>query len=500
MAYRLSFEMDVADSLRECIRGELASAASLLGDEFDADPVEAIHEARKSLKKARALLRLVRPGLGKHVYRRENRALRDAGRLVSGARDADVLVETVAGLAERYAGRLPEADFDGLAEHLRAAAAESRAAGAAGAGRAEAIDLLDGVANRVEDWPLADCDWATVAAGMEVAYGRGRAAFAAADGEPTVERLHDWRKRVKDIWYHQRLISPSWPEVLDALAEEAHRLSEILGDDHDLAVLAELLEGDSRPPVPADPTGLLELVAERRAELLECARHRGRLIYAERPAAFARRTRHYLEEGREAAAATAEEVATEPEDEAAAAAEHGEETAADAAEDPCGYEIERKFLVAEVPGELDRFPAEAIEQGYIVIEGSAEVRVRRRGGRTLLTVKSGAGGVRVEEEFEIDERRFASLWPLSDGRRVAKTRYRLPEDGDLTIELDVYAGALDGLVLAEVEFDSEAASEAYEPPDWFGPEVTEDLRYANRALAVDGVPATGADAGAPRPA
>jgi CYTH domain-containing protein len=255
-------------------------------------------------------------------------------------------------------------------------------------------------------------------------------------------------------------------------------------------VLAELLSGDSRPPVPADPAGLLELVAERRAELLACARHRGRLIYAERPAAFARRTRRYLEEGRDAAAAAAE-TQDDP------AAESRDTPAADQAEVPCGYEIERKFLVAEVPAELGRFPADVIEQGYIVIEGSAEVRVRRRAGRTLLTVKSGAGGVRVEEEFEIDERRFASLWPLSDGRRVAKTRYRLPEDGDLTIELDVYAGALDGLVLAEVEFDSESASDAYTPPDWFGPEVTDDLRYANRALAVDGVPATSTDAGAP---
>jgi CYTH domain-containing protein len=68
----------------------------------------------------------------------------------------------------------------------------------------------------------------------------------------------------------------------------------------------------------------------------------------------------------------------------------------------------------------------------------------------------------------------------------------VPEDGGLTIELDVYTGALDGLVLAEVEFSSEAASAAYEPPAWFGPEVTEDLRYANRALAVDGVPAASA--------
>ena len=94
-----------------------------------------------------------------------------------------------------------------------------------------------------------------------------------------------------------------------------------------------------------------------------------------------------------------------------------------------GSEIERKFLVAELPDDLGRHPAESIEQGYIAIEGAVEVRLRHRAGRALLTVKSGAGRVRVEEEFEIDERRSASLWPLSEGRRVSKTRYRLPGGG-----------------------------------------------------------------------
>jgi len=157
-----------------------------------------------------------------------------------------------------------------------------------------------------------------------------------------------------------------------------------------------------------------------------------------------------------------------------------------------GTEIERKFLVRQPPDDLDSHPSESIEQGYIVVEGSAEVRVRRRGGTTVLTVKSGQGRVRVEEEFAIDERRFDSLWPLSDGRRVAKTRYRLPVDVDagLTIELDVYEGDLAGLTTAEVEFESEQASDEFAPPDWFGEEVTDDLRYANRALAVDGRPAS----------
>jgi CYTH domain-containing protein len=165
----------------------------------------------------------------------------------------------------------------------------------------------------------------------------------------------------------------------------------------------------------------------------------------------------------------------------------------------CGSEIERKYLVAEVPGDLEAHPAETIEQGYIAVDGSVEVRLRRRDATLLLTVKSGSGRVRVEEELEIDARRFDSLWPLSQGARVSKTRHRLPGPDGLTIELDVYTGELAGLVVAEVEFESPAASDRFQAPPWFGPEVTDDRRYANRALAVDGIPAPAAPAVAAAP-
>jgi len=117
-----------------------------------------------------------------------------------------------------------------------------------------------------------------------------------------------------------------------------------------------------------------------------------------------------------------------------------------------------------------------------------EVRLRRRGDRTLLTVKSGPGHVRVEEEMALEERRFDTLWPLTDGRRVIKTRYLVPIGSDLVVELDVYAGDLAGLLTAEIEFPSEQASTAFEPPDWLGPEITGDERYANQSLALRGPP------------
>jgi len=114
--------------------------------------------------------------------------------------------------------------------------------------------------------------------------------------------------------------------------------------------------------------------------------------------------------------------------------------------------------------------------------------VRRRDDSASLTVKSGRGRVRVEEEMAIEADRFERLWPLTEGRRIEKTRYEIPAGDALTIELDVYAGDLDGLVTAEVEFASEDAAEAFAAPSWLGPDVTDDARYKNQRLAVDGAP------------
>ena len=152
-------------------------------------------------------------------------------------------------------------------------------------------------------------------------------------------------------------------------------------------------------------------------------------------------------------------------------------------------EVERKFVLAGPPPDLDRHPADAIEQGYLAIAGDGvEVRVRRRGESCTLTVKSGPAHVRVEEEIPIDERRFEALWALTDGRRLVKTRHLVPLEDGLEAEVDVYGEGLDGLVVAEIEFPSESVSAGFEPPAWLGREVTGDAGYANQSLATRGAP------------
>jgi adenylate cyclase len=150
-----------------------------------------------------------------------------------------------------------------------------------------------------------------------------------------------------------------------------------------------------------------------------------------------------------------------------------------------GTEIERKFLVGSRPERLDEAPSEEIEQGYLALEPEVEVRVRRIGPNHRLTVKNGHGLSRGEVEIELSTAQFEALWPLTEGRRVSKVRHRL-EGGARTIEIDVYRGDHDGLIVAEIEFATIAESERFEPPVWLGPEVTGEERWANRSLALAG--------------
>jgi adenylate cyclase len=151
-------------------------------------------------------------------------------------------------------------------------------------------------------------------------------------------------------------------------------------------------------------------------------------------------------------------------------------------------EIERKFLLTEPPSQLEGSKSRPIEQGYLAISEDAEVRLRADGEKRLLTVKGGRGETREETEVELPVDVFDELWPQTSGLRVEKTRHLVPLDDDLTAEVDVYSGDLEGLVVVEVEFESGELSKNFEAPDWLGEEVTGDHRYANQSLAADGVP------------
>src|SRR5688572_1971440 len=148
-------------------------------------------------------------------------------------------------------------------------------------------------------------------------------------------------------------------------------------------------------------------------------------------------------------------------------------------------EIERKFLLKRFPPDLKKCPHDTIEQGYLAVGRSGlQVRLRKKGAVRSLTYKRGTKGEREEREVRLSVEQFKALWPATAGRRLTKVRYDVPWKSH-TIEIDVYRGRHDGLVVAEVEFDDQRSCAAFEPPDWLGRDVTGKPKYSNVGLAHD---------------
>lgn len=144
-------------------------------------------------------------------------------------------------------------------------------------------------------------------------------------------------------------------------------------------------------------------------------------------------------------------------------------------------EIERKFLVKQLPENLADYPSHMLEQAYLCTE--PVVRVRRSDDTYLLTYKSKGLMSREEYNLPLNSESYEHLKTKADGNVIHKTRYCIPMDSDLTIELDIFAAPFDGLILAEVEFVSEEQALSFVPPAWFGEDVTWSTEYHNSTLS-----------------
>ncbi len=247
MPYRLEAAESIPDALRRVAAEELSSAMRLLDDDSAEGRDKRVHEARKSMKKLRALLRVARAALPPATYRHENVGIRDTGRLLSGLRASaagleafEVLVSDAPATIER------EAIAAARRRILQAYAQHTEVASAA---LPDAAAQLAGALGRVAEWEIAGSGWTLLRPGLRAIYARGRRAYKRAAKLRTTEALHDWRKQVKYLWYSVRLLEPCWPRPLKALAAELAVLGEVLGDDHDLAELEPLLS----PPPPEGP-------------------------------------------------------------------------------------------------------------------------------------------------------------------------------------------------------------------------------------------------------
>jgi CHAD domain-containing protein len=284
-AFRITPGEPVPDEVRRVAIGRIDDALDELRGASDSSRAEAVHEARKDMKKLRALLRLVRGELGDEVYAHENACFRDTARQLSSVRDADVMIKTLADLEERY-GELP-----GAGRRLRPALVAHRfrvSAGTMRPGVGAAADTLVEARARVADWPLERDGFAALEEGLSRSYRRGRRAWRAAQELRSPENMHEWRKRVKDLWYHVSLLQAAWKPVMSALADEAHELSDRLGDEHDVSVLLEWAHRHASALNGAGPVlrGFDVIGEARRRELQEEAFAYAARLYADKPSAF----------------------------------------------------------------------------------------------------------------------------------------------------------------------------------------------------------------------
>jgi CHAD domain-containing protein len=281
MPYRFKCKETLPEGVQRIVVEQSEKAAGQLSGNPDVH--DGVHNARKSFKKIRSLLRLVREDLGEDIYKDEHQWFRNAKNRLSSVRDAEAMIETFDTLAEHFPSVAECPPLGSMRESLvvrRRRIAE------------ESVDLeqvahetatgLRQVEERTRRWELARDEFAAIGPGLERIYSKGVKAMHKAYRKPSDARFHQWRKRVKDHWYHTRLLRNIWPEVMRARSEELKRLSDLLGGDHDLAVMRATLAREK--PDSEDDTAVLICLAQRRqGEVRSEAETLGLRLYSEEP-------------------------------------------------------------------------------------------------------------------------------------------------------------------------------------------------------------------------
>ena len=281
----------LGDEIRRLILTHLDNIVALAADQPEG-PDAAIHQIRKSSRRSRALLRLVRDEIGTSHYRAENAELRDAARQLSPARDALVRTHTLRALRERHGTVLTSDAFAFTAAQLERLCTE--ATGHFHTDPAALSKLLDPwleTWDRVAAWtntdPISSDDFVAIAPGLHRVYRRGRRRMNRALASSAPADLHEWRKRVKDLRYQLEAIKPLWPSLVKAQAARLESLSETLGDERDLGLLVDLIAtGDTLCPDPTERIALEALAHRDRLALRRKAERLGLSLYTETPNAF----------------------------------------------------------------------------------------------------------------------------------------------------------------------------------------------------------------------
>jgi CHAD domain-containing protein len=287
MAFRLKLREPLPDGLKRVFSEQIDSALRCCHNPAKQRGVT-VHEVRKHLKRLRAAMRLAIGVVGKNCHAKEDRCVRNIGRLVSDLRDAQVRLQTFNKLRNKAAKNSEKQLFPRTGE-LLLLERESFSAAFAGWQR-EAIPQLENVKARLVAWPLEGLNWKQICNAVCKIYRRGQRALAETIDDPEPENFHAWRKRVKDVWYELRILQPLNRTVLEEMAQDAEVLGELLGSEHDLNFLWARLEKESGDEALAGELAQLQkLINKRRKRLRRDALELGRRFYAEPSKAFAKR-------------------------------------------------------------------------------------------------------------------------------------------------------------------------------------------------------------------
>ena len=258
-----------------------------------------IHDARKLLKKCRAALKLLRGAIGEVAYHRENAALRNTARPLGTARDTRVLVLTLEDLIERFASATRSLQLEKFRRALRKDQKTARQS-ITPALINEQRNALREISVRIARARMRGEDWSIIGGGLEHTYRRGKRAMLVSARTRASEDLHDWRKQVKYLWHQLQILAPVCPEPVGKLAAQAHKLAELLGDEHDLAVLRAAIGRHADTLKVEHREALIRLVERRRKRLQKKTFTLGERLFLEKPRRFVSRIgRHWHSSGRE---------------------------------------------------------------------------------------------------------------------------------------------------------------------------------------------------------
>ncbi len=279
MAYRLKLKEPLAKGVRRIAGEQLGNAAARL--QGDADLETGVHEARKSLKRTRALLRLIRPGLGDAGFRKANARLRDIARGLSAARDRDVVRAHLNGLLKAKPALAKAARH--LLAVLDAAHTTTNGSGAPTRNVAQALREIDAMRREIGAIVLNPATFETIVAGLTKSHRAGRKALARALESPGEEEaLHELRKAAQAYWRQMILVQQAWPEAFLARAAAAKLVADLLGQDHDIALLEGVLAGPEAQALTAtEHRALARYCAVRHGELRSEALPKAQLLFIE---------------------------------------------------------------------------------------------------------------------------------------------------------------------------------------------------------------------------